>query len=155
MTHELTQTTGQPFVVGEPDNSGTTLTKREAAERMGVSVSTLTRQLNKGLIPGAYKAPGPAGVEWRIPVASIFVIKPYEPLIIKKPETNELAELRAEVESLRVRASVAEQLLERDRQEVDSLRQLLTAALEIVPKALTTGETPTRRKWFKREKKLL
>ena len=44
-------------------------------------------------------------------------------------ETTELAELRAEVESLRVRASVAEQLLERDRQEVDSLRQLLTAAL--------------------------
>jgi predicted DNA-binding protein (UPF0251 family) len=153
--NELTQTTGQPFVVGEPDNSGTTLTKREAAERMGVSISTLTRQLNKGLIPGAYKAPGPAGVEWRIPIASIFVIKPYEPLIIKKPETNELAELRAEVESLRVRASVAEQLLERDRQEVDSLRQLLTAALEKVPKALTTGETPTRRKWFKREKKLL
>jgi predicted DNA-binding protein (UPF0251 family) len=152
MTHELTQTTGQPFVVGEPDNSGTTLTKREAAERMGVSVSTLTRQLNKGLIPGAYKAPGPAGVEWRIPVASIFVIKPYEPLIIKKPETNELAELRAEVESLRVRASVAEQLLERDRQEVESLRQLLTAALEKVPKALTTGETPTRRHWWSRSK---
>jgi len=35
--------------------------------------------------------------------------------------------------------------LERDRQEVDSLRQLLTAALEKVPKALTTGETPFRR----------
>jgi predicted DNA-binding protein (UPF0251 family) len=152
MTHELTQTTGQPFVVGEPDNSGTTLTKREAAERMGVSVSTLTRQLNKGLIPGAYKAPGPAGVEWRIPIASIFVIKPYEPLTIKKQETNELAELRAEVESLRVRASVAEQLLERDRQEVDSLRQLLTAALEKVPKALTTGEAPTRRHWWNRSK---
>jgi predicted DNA-binding protein (UPF0251 family) len=152
MTHELTQTTGQPFVVGEPDNSGTTLTKREAAERMGVSVSTLTRQLNKGLIQGAYKAPGPAGVEWRIPIASIFVIKPYEPLTIKKQETNELAELRAEVESLRVRASVAEQLLERDRQEVDSLRQLLTAALEKVPKALTTGEAPTRRHWWSRSK---
>jgi predicted DNA-binding protein (UPF0251 family) len=152
MTHELTQTTGQPFVVGEPDNSGTTLTKREAAERMGVSLSTLTRQLNKGLIPGAYKAPGPAGVEWRIPVSSIFVIKPYEPLTIKKPETTELAELRAEVESLRVRASVAEQLLERDRQEVESLRQLLTAALEKVPKALTTGETPTRRHWWSRSK---
>jgi predicted DNA-binding protein (UPF0251 family) len=152
MTHELTETTGQPFVVGEPDNSGTTLTKREAAERMGVSVSTLTRQLNKGLIPGAYKAPGPAGVEWRIPIASIFVIKPYEPLTIKKQETNELAELRAEVESLRVRASVAEQLLERDRQEVESLRQLLTAALEKVPKALTTGETPTRRHWWRRSK---
>ena len=150
--NELTQTTGQPFVVGEPDNSGTTLTKREAAERMGVSLSTLTRQLNKGLIPGAYKAPGPAGVEWRIPVASIFVIKPYEPLTIKKQETTELAELRAEVESLRVRASVAEQLLERDRQEVDSLRQLLTAALEKVPKALTTGETPTRRHWWSRSK---
>jgi predicted DNA-binding protein (UPF0251 family) len=150
--NELTQTTGQPFVVGEPDNSGTTLTKREAAERMGVSVSTLTRQLNKGLIPGAYKAPGPAGVEWRIPIASIFVIKPYEPLTIKKQETNELAELRAEVESLRVRASVAEQLLERDRQEVDSLRQLLTAALEKVPKALTTGEAPTRRHWWSRSK---
>ena len=150
--NELTQTTGQPFVVGEPDNSGTTLTKREAAERMGVSLSTLTRQLNKGLIPGAYKAPGPAGVEWRIPIASIFVIKPYEPLTIKKQETNELAELRAEVESLRVRASVAEQLLERDRQEVESLRQLLTAALEKVPKALTTGETPTRRHWWSRSK---
>ena len=81
MTHELTQTTGQPFVVGEPDNSGTTLTKREAAERMGVSISTLTRQLNKGLIPGAHKAPGPAGVEWRIPVASI---SSSEPLTIKK-----------------------------------------------------------------------
>ena len=101
---------------------------------------------------GAYKAAGPDGLEWRIPVASIGSS---EPLTIKKQETNELAELRAEVEALRVRASVAEQLLERDRQEVDSLRQLLTAALEKVPKALTTGEAPTRRKWFKREKKLL
>ncbi len=147
--NELTQITGQPFVVGEPDNSGTTLTKREAAERMGVSISTLTRQLNKGLVPGAYKAPGPAGVEWRVPVASI---SSSEPLTIKKQETNEIAELRAEVESLRVRASVAEQLLERDRQEVESLRQLLTAALEKVPKALTTAETPTRRHWWNRPK---
>ena len=147
--NELTQITGQPFVVGEPDNSGTTLTKREAAERMGVSISTLTRQLNKGLVPGAYKAPGPAGVEWRVPVASI---SSSEPLTIKKQETNEIAELRAEVESLRVRASVAEQLLERDRQEVESLRQLLTAALEKVHKALTTAETPTRRHWWNRPK---
>ena len=116
---------------------------------MGVSISTLTRQLNKGLIPGAHKAPGPAGVEWRIPVASIGSS---ELLTVKKQETNELAELRAEVEALRVRASVAEQLLERDRQEVDSLRQLLTAALEKVPKALTTGETTTRRHWWSRSK---
>ena len=98
---------------------------------------------------GAYKAAGPDGLEWRIPVASIGSS---EPLTIKKQETNELAELRAEVEALRVRASVAEQLLERDRQEVDSLRQLLTAALEKVPKALTTGEAPTRRHWWSRSK---
>ena len=88
---------------------------------------------------GAYKAAGPDGLEWRIPVASIGSS---EPLTVKKQETSELAELRAEVESLRVRATVAEQLGERDRQEMESLRQLLTAALEKVPKALTMGETP-------------
>jgi hypothetical protein len=106
-------------------------------------------RLAQGKVAGAYKAAGPDGLEWRIPVASIGSS---EPLTVKKQETSELAELRAEVESLRVRATVAEQLGERDRQEMESLRQLLTAALEKVPKALTMGETPTRRHWWSRTK---
>jgi len=53
MTHELTQTTGQPFVVGEPDNSGTTLTKREAAERMGVSILHTHKTTQQGTHTGS------------------------------------------------------------------------------------------------------
>lgn len=57
--------------VHTPDASGTTLTIEEAAERFGVSTTTLRRRLKRGEIPGAHKRPGPKGDEWRIPVAAM------------------------------------------------------------------------------------
>ena len=63
------------YVVGEADSSGTTVTISEAARRTGTSISTLRRRLAKGQVPGAHKAPGPDGEEWRIPVAALDSIE--------------------------------------------------------------------------------
>lgn len=56
-----------------PDASGTVLTIQEAAKRYAVSVATLRRRLEPGGpgIPGAYKAPGPKGERWQIPIAAL------------------------------------------------------------------------------------
>ncbi len=54
-----------------PDASGTTVTLADAAEKYGVSRSTLKRRLADGEIQGAHKLPGPRGDEWHLPVAAL------------------------------------------------------------------------------------
>ena len=43
----------------------------QGAKIYGISVSTMRRRLTKGQIVGAYKATGPDGSEWRIPLEAI------------------------------------------------------------------------------------
>lgn len=148
---ELTSTTGEKFTPGTPDTSGTTLAISEAARRMGVSVSTLRRRLTKGQIPGAHKAPGPDGLEWRVPVSAL----PDTPSTSSPVDTDEVESLRNELAELRTRVAVAEALDEARRAEVESLRTMLAAALDKVPKALESGEVnkPRRRRWGRKAQK--
>ncbi len=44
---------------------------RDAVERYGIPVRTLTRLLRDGQLPSAYTVPGPRGDEWRIPVTEL------------------------------------------------------------------------------------
>lgn len=158
------------FVVGEPDSSGSTVTISEAARRSGVSVSTLRRRLASGQIPGAYKAPGPDGEEWRIPVASI--VETSEPS--KADEVEDLRraldeERRARETADRARET-AEELLAAERRDkalmagaIEALRESVAALSRALPPApeviveaapSSTGQaTPeTARRWFRRNK---
>ncbi len=47
------------------------LSAQDAAERYGIPVRTLARLLRDGQLSGAYKASGPRGDEWRIPVTDL------------------------------------------------------------------------------------
>jgi hypothetical protein len=58
----------------DPERSGTTLSVLEAVRQYGVSNATLRRKLKEGEIPGAFKAPGPKGDEWRLPVAGLLAL---------------------------------------------------------------------------------
>jgi hypothetical protein len=58
----------------DPERSGTTLSVLEAVRQYGVSSATLRRKLKEGEIPGAFKAPGPKGDEWRLPVAGLLAL---------------------------------------------------------------------------------
>jgi hypothetical protein len=70
---ELEPTTSKPerTRIAEADDSGTTLTIRQATERYAVSDRTLRRRVTAGEIAGAHRRPGPKGEEWQIPVAAL------------------------------------------------------------------------------------
>jgi len=120
------------FLVGEPDSSGTTVTISEASKRSGVSISTLRRRLAKGQIPGAYKAPGKDGEEWRIPVASI-------PEPSDNPRDSSTDDLRRELDDALRRAETAEKDLaseRRTREELSKAVDGLREAIALLDRAL-------------------
>lgn len=153
MSNELTP--GQPpsrYVVGEPDSSGTTVTISEAARRSGLSVSTLRRRLAKGTIPGAYKAPGPDGEEWRIPVAALDEAPVVRPVDL-------VDDLRRELDDTRARLAVAEALAaERERTldtlavTVEALREGMEALRLALPAPAPVVPVEEPRRWFRRSK---
>ena len=69
------------------------VTISEAARRTGTSISTLRRRLAKGQVPGAHKAPGPDGEEWRIPVAALDSIESTPKEKRARPEDDLVDEL--------------------------------------------------------------
>ena len=144
--NELTPGASQKYVVGEPDQSGTTVTKTEASIRLGISLSTLGRRLSKGQIPGAYKAPGPDGIEWRIPVASLPT-----PGTVTPPVGVEVEALRVEVARLTTELAHTKEIRDLQTSEIESYRALLVSTMALLPKAIGTGEEP-RRSWFRRKK---
>lgn len=58
-------------VINLPDESGSSLTLKEASEIFEQSVPSLRRKAKRGELEGAHTAPGPQGEEWRIPVATL------------------------------------------------------------------------------------
>lgn len=143
------------YLVGEPDTSGTTVTIAEAARRLGVSVSTVRRRLKAGEIPGAHKAPGPDGEEYRIPVASLP-----DPSTV--PPVDNVEDLRRELEDERRARELAEALLESERRGRDELArtvEVLRESIETLNRALPAAPptpivspvpAPPRRRWFRK-----
>ncbi len=66
---------GEP---GEPTTGGhgEILTVREAATAYDFDAAELERLAESGQIPGAYRAPGPEGENWRIPVQALQTLSP-------------------------------------------------------------------------------
>ena len=148
------------YVVGEPDSSGTTLTISEAARRSGVSISTLRRRLAKGSIPGAHKAPGPDGEEWRIPVAALEGLSgESSKRTTSDDRENELEELRRQLENERRTRELAEALLDSERRGREDLARtvdVLRETIETLNRALPPAPSPTSTKsgrWWKRSNK--
>lgn len=141
---ELTESTSSGFVVGTPDASGTSVSISVASRRLGVSVSTLRRRLQRGEVPGAHKTGGPDGLEWRIPVS-------YLPDENSTPTPVPVVEDRTR--ELETALQLERALRERAEAEVESLRGLLSSALDKLPKALPealTVEPPSRRRFWRR-----
>jgi len=139
----LPVSTPSKYVVGEPDSSGTSVTISEASKRLGVSVSTLRRRLQKGEVAGAYKTGGPDGLEWRIPVTYL-------------PEPSSTPEVRSdsvEVVELRSRLEVSEALRLRAESEVDNLRRALSDALTKIPPAIAPPPPTPKKRWWSRSEK--
>lgn len=141
------------FLVGEPDSSGTTLTITEAAQRLGVSVTTLRRRLKEGKVSGAHKAPGPDGEEWRIPVASIP--EPSD----NRTTTNVEDDLRRQLDNEKRARELAEALLDSERRgreelsrTVDVLREAIETLHRALPPVSATTDVKSAR-WWKRSKK--
>jgi excisionase family DNA binding protein len=141
------------FLVGEPDSSGSTVSISEAARRLGVSVSTVRRRLKAGEIPGAHKAPGPDGEEYRIPVASLP-----EPST-GRPVTSLEDDLRRQLDEERRARELAEALLESERRGRDELArtvEVLRESIEALNRALPPAPVVIEQKsgrWWKRSKK--
>jgi len=156
----------QPFTVGIPDLSGETLTLREAEERGFGSASTLKKLALKGKLPGATKLPGPNGVEWRVPLASLEVAKVTVETTSGRPKpTEEIESLRKQIEAEREARVRAEEDLARERQTREELSrtvQVLTGAIENLSRAIGPGTTEKVEKpeekesssrWWQRSKK--
>jgi DNA-directed RNA polymerase subunit RPC12/RpoP len=75
---------------------GKFVTSAEAAERMGVDKTTITRHCNAGKFPGAIPKSDPSNTsgEWRIPEASVPIAKPdpAKPSKRKRPKLGVAAE---------------------------------------------------------------
>ena len=73
--NEQNELTGQlPHQASDAEKNesfGAHLSVGDAARRYTVSIATLRRKLKEGEIPGAFKAPGPKGDEWRLPVSGL------------------------------------------------------------------------------------
>ena len=128
------------YVVGEPDSSGTTCSISEASRRSGISVSTIRRRLKDGAIPGAHKAPGPDGEEWRIPVASLPGLSGESSKRTTSDEqTHEVEDLRRQLDDERAKREQAEALLDEVRRGRDDLSKtvdVLRESIEAMSRAL-------------------
>src|ERR687891_318550 len=76
--NEQNELTGQlPHQASDAEKNesfGAHLSVGDAARRYTVSIATLRRKLKEGEIPGAFKAPGPKGDEWRLPVSELLAL---------------------------------------------------------------------------------
>lgn len=100
--------------VGGDHGHGTTLSLKEAAERLGIHEQTVRRAVKAGRVPGAYLAQSAQGDTWRVPVASLDAIRPQAAPQVQ--QVSELGELRKRVNELEAQLAVQRALAdERDR----------------------------------------
>lgn len=118
---------------GSNQEHGTTVSVKQAAERVGVHEQTLRRWLWAGKVDGAHLVPqGKKGEQWRIPVASLEQLGKQE----AKPTATQ-----AEADQLRQRVADLEHQLELQRALADERRHELDR-LHDTMRALSAGVRP-------------
>ena len=138
----------------------------QGAKIYGISVSTMRRRLAKGQIVGAYKATGPDGSEWRIPLEAIpsnlrddawRIVDVDEPFTITDGQIistleSKIAELTTEITRLTTEVAHAQDMRNAHESEIATLRGTLFLTLNQITKAIETKESQDRRRWFRRTK---
>jgi hypothetical protein len=134
---------------------GPTLSLSEAITTTGLSRSTLQRRLKAGELEGATRTRSGG---WAIPIRALIAAglmpatsPPDTPLPAGPPDTDALAELRAENEQLRAQLESERRLAAVRDEHLDDLRR----ALEAMSRALPAGPADTgtdRRHWWNRKR---
>lgn len=124
-------------VPGEPEVQSISIA--EAAQLSGVSDDTIRRRINAGKLPGAYRDGPSTSAQWRIPVEALVAAGLCEPETIDQLDDRlnpnvarlqvQLAELRAELLTERIRRESAERMFADSTVEVQYLRRVLERVL--------------------------
>lgn len=145
-------------VVTSSAGHGSTLTLRDAAERLGVSLKTVRRMVDRGDLPGAELRPGPSGPQWLVSVAAIEQVLAARSQPVTSPVVrasappsalqDELVQLRLKVAELERRTAVAEAVAQERSQELERLHESFRV---LALTASTNTEPPAgQRRWWQR-----
>ena len=118
--------------INSDQGHGTTLSLREAAQRLGVHEQTVRRAVKAGSVPGAHLVTSGKGQQWRVPVAALEAMSKQTPVQVAEA---------SETEQLRQRVAVLEQQLELQRALADERRHQLDQ-LHQTMRALSAGVQP-------------
>lgn len=111
--------------VGSDQTHGTTLTLREAAERLGVHEQTVRRAVKAGRVPGAHLVEHGKGEQWRVPVTSLGAISKQTP--VQSAEAGETEQLRQRVADLEHQLELQRALADERRHQLDALHGTMRA----------------------------
>lgn len=122
-----------PVGVDRVADLGTLLTMREVSERLGISVKTVRRMIDRGDLLGAHQVPMTSGkgLQWVVPYSE--VVKAENTTRAQAPadkSSEELAELREQVAKLQ-QALVLQEALATER--AHQLEQLHTSFRALMP----------------------
>jgi hypothetical protein len=108
---------------------GTTFTKKQTADYLGISPKTVERLIHRGQFSGAHKADTNNGKtqEWRIPVAAVYAYQRDKPAPKTDPVHSELQAVRDELAQVKDRLRVAEILSEERGKEIERLHMTFRA----------------------------
>lgn len=111
--------------VGSDQHHGTTLTLKEAAQRLGVHEQTVRRAVKAGKVPGAHLVEYGKGEQWRVPVASLEALSKQTP--VQAAEAGETEQLRQRVADLERQLELQRALADERRHELDRLHDTMRA----------------------------
>ena len=118
--------------INSDQGHGTTLSLKEAAQRLGVHEQTVRRAVKAGSVPGAHLVTSGKGQQWRVPVVALEAMSKQTPVQVAEA---------SETEQLRQRVAVLEQQLELQRALADERRHQLDQ-LHQTMRALSAGVQP-------------
>jgi excisionase family DNA binding protein len=137
--------------VGSDHGHGTTLSLKEAAQRLGVHEQTVRRAVKAGKVPGAHTVPHGKGEQWRVPVAALEALSKQTP--VQVAEASETEQLRQRVAVLEQQLELQRALADERRHQLDQLHQTmraLSAGVQPPDQAVPVVAQPERKRWWRR-----
>lgn len=137
--------------IGGDQHHGTTLSLKEAAQRLGVHEQTVRRAVKAGKVPGAHTVPHGKGEQWRVPVAALEALSRQNPAQVA--EASEADQLRRRVTELEQQLELQRALADERRHQLDQLNQTMRAlAAGVRPPDSPPAQAPAdeRKRWWRR-----
>ena len=136
---------------------GTSVALSEAADRLGVSLSTVRRWLRAGELDGAHQQRTPNGLAWFVPVATIEQLKSAgrahgtPPARQAAPSAGELDELRQRLHAQELELAALRALATERAQQIDELHSTMrTLAITAGSTTSTTATAEPRKRWWRK-----